>query len=291
MKKNLPPSYLGKKVYMDEAENRYYVIRYEEHTGKKRTHVLLFDQESPVIFAVLHHDGHFSDSFYLSNKTTELSAKVLTRYKKIADRRKQHRVTQDDLRDALKPEGEAKMKNENIMKHLIDEHLEDIKNLWPSRLLTLQNAYGKSEESLILTSLKEALQEANSSKAFHFLLRHRYDSLVPLLAHHIESNPKLLEDVTKFYLGYDQSKIVEDFILEAVDHLSVHNEELIEKLLSTAQDIDHVHFTKVLRVTLRKLFKRVTSETGATPREWLKDTVHDKKLKHSIVVSLKKKTG
>ncbi|WP_096187905.1 hypothetical protein [Evansella halocellulosilytica] len=291
MSKKLPPSYLGKKVYIDQSENRYYLIRYEEHTGKKRSHVLLFDQENPVIFAVIHHDGRFLDSFYLSNKTTELSAKTLERYKKIADRKKQHRVTQDDLRDALKPIDEAKMKNENILKHLVDEHLEDIKQLWPSRLLTLQNAYGKSDQSLILTSLHEALLQANGSKAFHFLLRHRYDSFIPILAQQYEKHPKLLEDVSNFYLGYDESKVAEDFIYEAVNHISVENEELIEQLLQTAQNIDHVHFTKVLRTTLSKLFKRVKHETDSTPKEWLQSIVHDKKLKHSIAVSLKKKTG
>ncbi|WP_218241010.1 hypothetical protein, partial [Pseudomonas sp. 2822-17] len=76
-------------------------------------------------------------------------------------------------RDALKPLDKAKMKNENIIKHLTDGHLEDIKHLWPSRLITIQNTDGKSDNSLIMISLIEAIKLANPLKSFQFIINHR----------------------------------------------------------------------------------------------------------------------
>ncbi|ADU29230.1 hypothetical protein [Evansella cellulosilytica] len=287
----LPPSFLGKKVYLDSTNKRYYVVKYEEHIGKKKTNVLLFDQDSPVIFAVLHDDGHFLDSFYLTNKTTKESARVLEEYKKISDRKKQHRVTQEDLKDALKPIEEAKMKNENIIKHLVDEHLEDIKHLWPSRLLTLQKTEGKSEQSLILSALDQALEKANASKSFQFLTNHRYDSHIPILGMHINQYPQLLDDVTNYYLSHNELEIARQFLNEAVKNISLHEQELLEQLLNTAKRIDHIYYTKTLRLILSKLFKRVKEEKGVSPKAWLRETINDKSLKRSIVDSVKKKIG
>ncbi|MDG5786228.1 hypothetical protein QA612_01910 [Evansella sp. AB-P1] len=287
----LPPSFLGKKVYIDSTKQRYYVVRYEEPSGLKKVNVLLFDQDAPIIFAVLHHDGRFLDSFYLTNKTTQESAKAMERYKKIAERKKQHKVTQDDLRDALKSEEDAKMKNENILKHLVDEHLEDIKHLWPSRLLTLQKTDGKSDNSLILIALEEALDQANATKSFQFLVQHRYDSLIPALGKHYENHPNLLDDVTNYYLSHNHRDIVEQFLDEATKNVSIHEHDLIEQLLNTAKRVDHIYYSNTMRHLLSKLFKRVKHETNESPKEWLKETIHDKKLKQSIVDTLKKKIG
>ncbi|MDQ0256875.1 hypothetical protein J2S74_004297 [Evansella vedderi] len=287
----LPPSFLGKKVYLDGTKQRYYVIKYEEQISKKKSNVLLFDQEAPVIFAVLDNNGKFLDSFYLSNKTTQESTSTLERFRKITERKKQHKVTQDDLRDALKPLSEAKMKNTNIKKQLVDEHLEDIKHLWPSRLLTLQNTDGKSDDSLILAALNDALDLANPTKSFQFLIRHRYDRFIPRLGKHIESNEQLLDDVTHYYLTHNHEEIVEEFLHEAVKNVSVDNQVLIENLLKTAKRIDHIYYSNIMRHLLSRLFKRVKAEKGEAPKDWLKETILDKALKQSIIHSIKKKIG
>ncbi|MFA9559265.1 hypothetical protein ACERII_18295 [Evansella sp. AB-rgal1] len=288
---SLTPCLLGKKVFMDGTNQRYYVVKYEEHSGKKKKNVLLFDQDAPVIFAVINHDGKFLDSFYLSNKTTEDSAQALERYKQIVERKKRHKVTQDDLRDSLKSVDDAKMKNEHIKKHLIDEHLEDIKHLWPSRLLTLQITEGKSENSLIIDALRIAVDEANPVKSFQFLTLHRFDSLIPILGKHIESQPQLIDEISNYYLSHDHKDIVEEFLYEAVKHIPMQEQALIEKLLQTAKRMDHIYYSNVLRHVLGKFFNRVKKETGEAPKDWLKEMIQDRTLKHSIVKELKKKTG
>jgi len=285
----LPPSFLGKKVFLDGENERHYVLKYEELSGERKVHALLFDQETPVIFAVLDYQGRFLDSFYLSNKTTTESSEAMDRYKLIAERKKQHKVTQDDLKDALRSKEEAKMKNNKIMKHLVDEHLEDIKHQWPSRLIALQNADGKSENSLILTALEEAIEQANPLKTFKFLLHHRLDTYIPLLAKYIQDQPQLIDEVPGYYLSFDHAKIVEQFLYLAVANVEVDNPELIEKILYQAQKIDNVHYSSVLRQLLIKLFKRVKNETKDSTKEWLNKTVHDQSLRTTIVDILKKK--
>lgn len=285
----LPPSFLGKKVFLDGGNQRHYVLKYEELSGERKVHALLFDQETPVIFAVLDYQGRFLDSFYLSNKTTTESSEAMDRYKEIADRKKQHKVTQDDLKDALRSKDEARMKNNKIMKLLVDEHLEDIKNQWPSRLIALQNADGKSDKSLILVALEEALEQANAHKAFKYLLHHRLDTYIPLLAKYIQDQPQLIDEVPEFYLSFDQAKIVEEFLYLAVANVEIDNPVLIEKILYQAQKIDNVHYSTVLRQLLIKLFKRVKSETSDSAKEWLNKTVHDQSLRSTIVDILKNK--
>jgi len=286
---DLPSSFLGKKVFLDGENERHYVLKYEELSGERKIHALLFDQETPVIFAVLDYQGRFLDSFYLSNKTTTESSEAMDRYKQIAERKKQHKVTQDDLKDALRSKEEAKMKNNNIMKYLVDEHLEDIKHQWPSRLIALQNADGKSENSLILTALEEAMEQANPLKTFKYLLHHRLDTYIPLLAKYIQDQPQLIDEVPGYYLSFDHAKIVEQFLYLAVANVEVDNADLIEKILYQAQKIDNVHYSSVLRQLLIKLFKRVKNETKDSTKEWLNKTVHDQSLRTTIVDILKKK--
>ncbi|PYZ92402.1 hypothetical protein CR194_16370 [Salipaludibacillus keqinensis] len=284
----LPPSFLGKKVFLDGDNQRHYILKYEELSGKRKIHALLFDQETPVIFAVLDYNGRFLDSFYLSNKTTVESTDILERYKKIAERKKQYKVTQDDLKDALRPKEEAKMKNKNIMKLLTDELLEDIKHQWPSRLIALQNADGKSDQSLIMIALKDALEQANALKSFHYLLHHRLDSYIPMLAEYIQDHPQLIEEVPEYYLSFNHARIVEEFLFNAVKHVEIDNSDLIEKILQQAQKIDHVHYSTVLRQLLVKLFRRAKGETDDSSKQWLNKTVHDQSLRSTIVEILKK---
>ncbi len=274
---------------MDGPDGKYYVVRYEEHVGKKKTSVLLFDQDTPVIFAVLSDDGAFLDSFYLSKKSNEASTTAVETYQEIVQRKKQHRVTQDDLRDALKPKSEAKMKNENIMKYLVDEHLEDIKHQWPSRLLTLQKTDGKSENSLINEALVEALNQANANKSFPFLVSHRYDQYVPQLGFIMEKYPNLLAQIADYYLEYNETKIVRQLLVNTCERVPLDDSALIEDILHLAQKIDHIHYSNVLKMVLSILFKRVKQDSSATPKAWLNKTVHDKDIRHSIVAALKSK--
>ncbi|WP_088074230.1 hypothetical protein [Litchfieldia alkalitelluris] len=287
----LPPSFLGKNVNLDGQNSRSYVVKYEEHISKKKSNILLFDHETPVIFAVIDRTGRFLDSFYLSNKTTQEAAKTLENYKEIVERKKLHTVTQDDLRDALRPMEEARMKNENILKHLTDEHLEDIKHLWPSRLIAIQNADGKSDQSLIMSALSEAIKLANPIKSFQFIINHRLDTFIPKLGERVATHPDLIEDITSYYLSYNESAIVEDFLNVAVKHVPVSDHNAVEQLLNSAKKIDNLFYTGVMRHILSRLIRRVKEETGGTPKDWLNETIHDRQLKRTIISDLKKKTG
>ncbi|PYZ96906.1 hypothetical protein CR205_14625 [Alteribacter lacisalsi] len=286
--KSLPQSFLGQKVSMD-GRTRNYVVRYEEHIGKNKTHVLLFEQDTPVIFAVMSSEGNFLDSFYLSGKTNQASTNALERYKEITERKKKHRMTQDDLRDALKTEPDAKMKNENIMKHLIDEHLEDIKHQYPSRLLMLQKTEGKHEDSLIMLALREALHMANARKSFTFLTAHRFDSSVPELGYIIDQYPDVLQDICDYYMEYNEVKIVRRLLLNTAESVPLDQKDIVESLLTLAGRMDHIHYSNLLKNVLSILFKRVKQTAGATPKAWLNDTVSDRQIRHSIAAVLKSK--
>ncbi|MBB5174640.1 hypothetical protein [Texcoconibacillus texcoconensis] len=289
---SLPPSFLGHRVSLEGDKTNEYIIRYEDHQ-KLKTHVLLCKQESPEIFATLNHEGDFLESFYLSNKTTDLAAQSLDRYKSIIERKKQFRITQDDLKDALKPESKAKMKNEHIKKHLVDEHLQDIKNQWPSRLLTLQNMEGSYEDSLILTTLEDALQQANPTKSFQFLCNHRYDIFVPRIASMLPKHRDLFTTISQYYLKYNHTDTLEQLMYNMINIVDLTDDrELIESVLARAQHIDSTHFSDHLKNMMKTLFKRVKRETEHSPKEWLKFIVTDQKLKLAIISSLKEqKTG
>ncbi|SES07663.1 hypothetical protein [Salisediminibacterium halotolerans] len=288
---HLPPSYLGKKVFLEKNSQRYYVIKYEEFKPPRKIHVLLFDHDVPAIFAVMDKDGKFLDSFFLSNKTTEDSAKAMERYREIAERKKKHKVTQDDLHDALKPEGEAKKKNENIMKYLKDEHLEDIKHQWPSRLIALQNADGKSSQSLIMIALTEAIKEANPIKSFDFLAKHRLDDYIPFLANHVQEHPELVEKVSVAYISIENGDILSEFLARAADYVDVNNREAVESILQESYKIDHVHYTSMMKHLLSRLLQRVKEETALTNKEWLSKTISNKELRRSIADILRSQTS
>ncbi|TMW70589.1 hypothetical protein [Alteribacter natronophilus] len=289
--KSLPQSFLGKKVYMD-GRTRSYTVRYEEHIAKNKTHVILFEQETPVIFAVLSSEGNFLDSFYLTGKNNQASANALERYKEMTERRKSRPMTQDDLRDALKTEPNAKMKNENILKHLIDEHLEDIKHQWPSRLILMQKTEGRHDESLVMLALREALHMANAQKSFSYLTAHRLDQSVPELGFIMHEYPDLLPEICEYYLEYNEVKIVRQLLLNTAASVPLDQKELIESLLSMASRIDHIHYSSVLKSVLSVLFKRVKQDAKTSPKAWLTSTVSDRKTRLSIAAALKsQKTG
>ena len=285
----LQPSFLGKKVFIDKTSHRNYTIKYERFVPPRKIHALLFEQDVPVIFAVLDKDGRFLDSFFLSNKTTADSAEAMEEYKKIAERKAKHKVTQDDLHDALKPEKEAKMKNKNIKKHLKDEHLEDIKHQWPSRLISLQNAHGESDHSLIMETLKTALEEANGQKAYDFILSHRLDQLIPMLSQHVTSTPELIRTVPDSYLSSEHPEVVYQFLLNAAEHVDLHQRGGVEMILRQGERVDLVHHDNLMRRLLTVLMKRVREETDLKPTAWLSKSVHDKDLRTAISNMLKEK--
>lgn len=283
-----PPSFLGKKVFTDEAQKEHYIVKYEDKTGKRSVDVLLFDHEVPVIFATMDYDGNFLESFYLSSKTTKASSEATEAYKLIHARKKEHRITQDDLKDALKSRKNAKRKNKKILKLLRDEHLEDIKNRWPSRMITLQREFDGEENSLIMETLEEAIETANPKKAYVFLKNHRVDSLIPMLGSSMDEHPELLEKMAKDYFDVEQGTIFQSFLLNAAPVVSLENYKLIEELLYHAEQIDQVYQTDTLKLLLRKMSRRVKEESEFSMREWLTKVTADRKLKRAVVDSLKK---
>ncbi|NJP37812.1 hypothetical protein [Alkalicoccus luteus] len=284
----LPPSFLGKKVYMDGEKKQYYVVKYEDKKGKRSVDVLLFEHENPVIFGSLDYTGRFLDSFYLSNRTTKASGEAVEQFRVMQSRRKQHRMTQDDLKDALKSEDDAKKKNKKIVKLLLDEHLEDIKNGWPSRLIALQREEDGAEDSLIMNTLLEATGTANPKKTYEYLKTHRLDDLVPTLGFYTDQHPELIEKVSADYFDVNKGAVLEAFLQETAGVVPMEKEKEIEQLLVTGEQIDQRYGRRTLKSLLRVLSRRVKQEKEQTMKEWLYTITVDKKLKQAIVQSLKK---
>ncbi|MFC4735119.1 hypothetical protein ACFO4L_00855 [Bacillus daqingensis] len=284
----LPPSFLGKKVYMDGEKKQYYVVKYEDKKGKRSVDVLLFEHENPVIFGSLDYNGRFLDSFYLSNRTTKASGEAVEQFRVMQSRRKQHRMTQDDLKDALKSEEDAKKKNKKIVKLLLDEHLEDIKNGWPSRLIALQREEDGAPDSLIMNTLLEATGTANPKKTYEYLKMHRLDDLVPTLGFYTDQHPELIEKVSADYFAVKQGAVLEAFLQETAGVVPMENEKEMEQLLVTAEQIDRRYGRSTLKNLLRILSRRVKQEKDQSMKEWLYTITVDKKLKQAIVQSLKK---
>ncbi|PRO65469.1 hypothetical protein [Alkalicoccus urumqiensis] len=285
------PSFLGKKVFSDQEKQRYYVIKYEDQSQKKTVDVLLFDHEVPVIFATMDYDGQFLDSFFLSNKTTKASGEALERYKQIQARKQQHRVTQDDLKDALKSESEAKMKNPRIQKLLRDEHLEDIKNQWPSRLIALQREMDGADDSLIMEALFDALETANSKKAYSFLKAHRLDQLIPPLALDIVKHPELLELAMQDYFYANEGRTAAEFLGFAAETAPLEDTAVCSEILTRADQLEREFGNGVLRNTLVEFSRRIKQSSFGSMKEWLQQTVDEPSLKQAIVQTMKKKTS
>ncbi|PTL39283.1 hypothetical protein [Alkalicoccus saliphilus] len=284
----LAPCFLGRKVYADGEKTKYYVVKYEEKAGKQTVDVLLFDHEQPVIFGIMDFQGNFLDSFFLTDKSTKASGEALERWKEIDSRKKQYRVTQDDLKDALKPESKAKKKNKKIKKLLHDEHLEDIKHQWPSRLLTLQREEDGAEDSLIMETLAEALGTANPKKAYLFLRFHRMDGFIPPIGPFTAKHPELVEKVSYDYFHVDHGSVLEDFLLTAAHEAPLDDKKLIESILQYIEKLDNVYGNNVLKKALTTFSRRLKKEQGISMKEWLSDVTADRTLKKSVVQALKK---
>lgn len=276
----LPQCFLGKTVYLEEKQA--YTIKYQDNRNKDGAHVLLFDGEKPVIFAIMQKDGSFRDAFFINKKTNHSSLTAMNRYNRMVDRKKQLQVKQDELKDALRSANEAKMKNENIYKLLVDEHLEDISNGWPSRLLYMQMNDFKSNDSLIMNSLKEALKKANPNKAFYFLTLHRYDNLLPELIDHLNNHPEMLDHIFNYYNTYQDEKFLFSFLKQAAKTLPLDNVQLTQIILSQIYSYDmqkNKHFFKPLFLIF---YKRVKASTTVDTKGWLNQLSEHSLLKQAI---------
>ncbi|CAM3901440.1 hypothetical protein [Alkalicoccus chagannorensis] len=285
---HLAPSFLGKNVFMDGEKQQRYVVKYEDGAGKKTIDVLLFDQDTPVIFAVLDYDGRFLDSFFLSNRTTKASGEALAKYEEIQGRKKQHKVTQDDLKDALKPESQAKMKNKNIQKLLRDEFLEDIKHHWPSRLITLQREENGASDSLIMEALDEAVEKANPKKAYDFIRSHRLDDFLPKLGLEVPEHPEMLEKAAEDFFYEGKGKPLHGYLYHAAVALPTDRTETVEQLLVRAEQLDREHGTNGLKRLLTIFSKKLKEEDNGPMTEWLKEVTVDPQLRQSVVQAIKK---
>ena len=264
----LPQCFLGKTVYLEEKQA--YTIKYQDNRNKDGIHVLLFEGEKPVIFAVLNKDGSFYDAFFTKKKSNHSSTTALNRYNSLAGRKAQKQIKQDDLKDALHNENDAKMKNENIFKLLVDEHLEDISNGWPSRLIQLQMNEFKCHDSLINASLKEALKKANPHKAFYFLTLHRYDDLLHELTDHLPNHNNLLDKISTYYQTYNSNSYLFSFLKHAAKTVPLNDIPLIQSTLAQTYTIDIQNKCHYFKPIFLLMYKRVKNCATIDTKEWLK---------------------
>ncbi|WP_218197306.1 hypothetical protein, partial [Pseudomonas sp. 2995-1] len=82
---------------------------------------------------------------------------------------------------------------------------------------------------LIMISLIEAIKLANPLKSFQFIINHRLDKLAPKLGEKVSASPDLIDQVTSYYLTYNEAAIVEDFLHTAVRHVPVSEQDTVEQ--------------------------------------------------------------
>lgn len=280
LQKQLPDCFLGKKVYLEDK--KAYTIKYQDNRNNDGIHVLLFDNEKPVIFAIMKKDGSFHDAFFISKKTNNSSVIALNRYQTMINRKVKSQVTQDELKDALRSREEAKMKNENISKLLVDEHLEDISNGWSSRLLYMQRNEFKTDESLIIYALREALQKANPHKAFYFLTLHRYDNLLPELIHHLSTQSNLLENIFEYYSVYEEKHYLFHFLKETAKTIPLTDTPLIQSILSQTYSHDLQRKTHYFKTVFLLFYKRTKTDPNIDTKSWLNQLSKHSLLKQAI---------
>lgn len=280
LKKTLPQCFLGKQVRLDSE--RSYTIKYQDNSNKDGVHVLLFDDEKPVIFAIMKDEGSFKSSFFVSKQSNQSSIKAMSRYNSMIERRASHKLSQDDLKDALRSKEDAKMKNDNIFKLLVDEHLEDIKNGWPSRLLYMQNVDFKSEQSLIIESLQEALVLANPLKSFYFLTLHRYDKLLSHLGSQLSQNNQLLENIFSHYKQSGRNPYLFAFLKKAAKSIPLENTTTIKSMVSHTYSYDIENSTQYFKPVFLLLYKRIKDDGNINMKAWLNDLTSQSILRQAI---------
>ena len=280
MQKNLPQCFLGKTVHLEEK--KAYTIKYQDNRNKDGFHVLLFEGEKPVIFAILKSDGSFNDAFFINKKTNHSSTTALNRYNRMAERKAKKQLKQDDLKDALHNENDAKMKNDNIFKLLVDEHLEDISNGWPSRLIQLQMNEFKCHDSLIIASLREAIKQANPHKAFYYLTLHRYDDLLHELTNHLPNQNNLIEKISDYYQTYNSESYLFSFLKHAAKTVPLDDIPLIQNTLAQTYTIDVENKCHYFKPIFLLMYKRVKNDPNTDTKDWLKQLAKQPLVKQAI---------
>ncbi|WP_216830231.1 hypothetical protein [Alkalihalobacterium elongatum] len=285
----LPACLLGKTVSLNNDSK--YVIKYQEPADKVH-HVILFEDDQPKIYARISDTGEFLQSFFLNKSQDEHARRCLEKIKQMESTRTKSSLTQADIRDALNQSENAKFNNKNLEKLLTDEHLQDIKHCWPSRLLTLQSTNHKSTNSLIHSTLKQALSTANSKKSIEFLLLHRYDKFLIYLLNQFEQSPTLISDIINYYVKHKAYGEAEIFLTQLSKKCSLSNVSFINQLLDESRKINKENkqltifkqvFLMIYQRGKRKYKKEVTT--------WLSSITNERRnhLKKDILQLIKDK--
>ncbi|MFV8828625.1 hypothetical protein [Alkalihalobacterium sp. APHAB7] len=285
----LPACLLGKTVSLNN--NSHYLIKYQEPTDKDN-HVILFEEDRPKIYARISHSGEFLQSFFL-NKTHDANAvRCLEQCKQIEAARTNSPLTQADIKDALNDQEHAKFHNKNLEKLLSDEHLQDIKNCWPSRLLTSQSTNNKSSNSLIHSTLITALSFANPKKAIDFLLLHRYDKFLVHLISQFEQSPSLVSDILTYYNNHQANDDAETFLIQLAKKSSLSNVAFLNFLLDESRKLNKVNVNStVFKQVFTTIYQRGKRKYGKDVTSWLSSITNEKRnhLKQDILQLIKDK--
>lgn len=286
----LPICLLGKKVLLDH--DKEFIVKHQEPVSNKRSACLLFQKDEPFIYAEINHLGEFSDSFFIEEHETPYSRNVMDHYLMIKDKRKTHHLAQSDLKHALKTTESIKEGDGKLLKAVVDEYLQDIKHVWPSRLITIERMQGKEDSSIILQGLEIALAKANPKKAFEFLRFHRLESYIPLLwKTNQQETADLIKVVIDYYEQYNQHLLLDDILAEITEVVHLDKHQDIKELLMFFYFKRPVVFKK----RFKKLYNRANKEYGPKRKKWLISVLNSgeigipKPMKEEILTIFKKK--
>ncbi|OLO25565.1 hypothetical protein BTR23_24690 [Alkalihalophilus pseudofirmus] len=285
----LPACLLGKTVSLNN--NSKYIIKYQEPTDTDN-HVILFEDDRPKIYALISHIGQFKKSFFLNKTQDEDAIRCLEQCKKIESARTNSPLTQADIKDALNEQEDAKFNNKNLEKLLMDEHLQDIKNRWPSRLLSSQSNNKKSPNSLIHSTLIRALATANTKKAIDFLLLHRYDPFLVYLHHQLEQSPSLMTDILTYYNEHQAHDEATLLLTNLAKNCTLSNSTFLNVLLDESRKLNKTSTTStIFKQVFLTLYQRGKREYGKDVTSWLSSITNEKKnnLKRDIMQLIKDK--
>lgn len=286
----LPICLLGKKVLLDHDEE--FIVKYQEAVSKKRSACLLFQKDQPMIYAEINHFGEFSDSFFIDEHETDRSQKVLKNYWDIKKKRKSNHLEQSDIKHALKSIEIIDDDNRKLLKAVKDEYLQDMKNNWPSRLITLERMQGTKRSSIIVQGLESAIIEANPKKAFQFLRFHRLEEYIPyLFVENHQSTEGLIDEIISYYEMYEQHILLDDLLMNINDviHLEKHKE--IKELLLFYYFKRPIIFKK----RFVNLYNRAKKEYSPKQKKWLIQVLNaggigiPKSMKEEIISLFKKR--
>ncbi|MDE5415262.1 hypothetical protein N7Z68_18035 [Alkalihalobacillus sp. MEB203] len=285
----LPACLLGKTVSLNN--NSHYLIKYQEPTDKDN-HVILFEEDRPKIYARISHTGEFLQSFFLNKTHDPHAARCLEQCKQIEAARTNSPLTQADIKDALNDEEHAKFHNKNLEKLLSDEHLQDIKNCWPSRLLSSQSMNHKTSNSLIHSTLITALSTANPKKSIDFLLLHRYDRFLIHLMKHFEKSPTLVTDILSYYYKHHAYDEASTFLTRLAKKVSLEDVSFLNFVLDESRKLNKIYNqSSVFKQVFLTIYQRGKRKYGKDVTSWLSSITNEKRnhLKQDILQLIKDK--